>query len=181
MTEKLTLAREFGAAEIINASQTTLEARNKKVKDFTDGLGASVVIDACGVPETIGEGVGMLRRGGKLFEVGHLFKTRPAQIDPQTVCRNEIEILGHYAYPSSQCLADSARLLAEGKTALQKTDKKLSPGRIPGSSFRQQGKGRCKNSFQDDTVKKAIKILRNGRNIHLVSPRINKMNILSVS
>ena len=62
----------------------------------------------------------MLRRGGKLFEVGHLCNTGPAQIDPLTVCRNEIEILGHYAYASSQYLACSARLLAEGKLPYRK-------------------------------------------------------------
>ena len=113
--ERLSLAKEFGAIEVINAGQTSPEERTKRVKDLSDGLGAGVVIEACGVPETIGEGVKMLRRGGKLFEMGHLFKTGPARIDPLTVCRNEIEILGHYAYPSSQCLVDAAGLLAEGK------------------------------------------------------------------
>jgi len=48
------------------------------------------------VPETIGEGVRMLRRGGILFELGHLVKTKSAEIDPLAVCRNEIEILGKY-------------------------------------------------------------------------------------
>lgn len=43
-----------------------------------------------------------------------------ARIDPLAVCRNEIEILGHYAYPSSRCLVHAAGLLAEGKLPYKK-------------------------------------------------------------
>ena len=57
----------------------------------------------------------MLRRGGKLYEMGHLLKSEPAHIDPNLICRNEIEIIGNYAYPSSSCLGYAARILMEGK------------------------------------------------------------------
>jgi S-(hydroxymethyl)mycothiol dehydrogenase len=47
--KKLQWAKDFGATDIINASQTdVLEA----IEDLTDGFGADVVIDAVGRPET---------------------------------------------------------------------------------------------------------------------------------
>jgi len=115
LPEKLELAQKFGAELTINAATTSREERVKQVKDACDGLGPAIVVEACGVPETIGEGVEMLRRGGQLYEMGHLVKTGPAQIDPLLVCRNEIEIIGNYAYPSSNCMAYAAKILAEGK------------------------------------------------------------------
>jgi len=113
--ERLELAKRFGVEITIDAASTTREERVALVRDACEGLGPEIVVEACGVPETIGEGVEMLRRGGKLFELGHLVRTGPASIDPLLVCRNEIEILGNYAYRSSNCLACAARILAEGK------------------------------------------------------------------
>ena len=113
--EKLELAKKFGADITINVGKTSAAERISLVKDACDGLGASVVVEACGVPETIGEGVQMLRRGGVLYEVGHLLKAKDASIDPNKICRDEISIVGNYAYPSSNCLAYAARILMEEK------------------------------------------------------------------
>ena len=60
----------------------------------------------------IGQALSLLRRGGTLFEIGHLADVGLAEIDPHAVCRNELEILGHYAYPTSQTLAYATTLLA---------------------------------------------------------------------
>jgi len=111
--EKLELSKNFGADITINVLGTSAEERIDIVKNACDGLGASVVVEACGVSETIGEGVQMLRRGGILFEVGHLLKSTPALVDPNKICRDEISIVGNYAYPSSNCLAYAAKILME--------------------------------------------------------------------
>ncbi len=113
--EKLKIAKKFGADIVINVKNTTTKERIAAVKNACDGLGADIVVEACGVPETIGEGVQMLRRGGRLFELGHLLKSKPAQIDPNKICRDEISIIGNYAYPSSNCFAYAAEILVEGK------------------------------------------------------------------
>ena len=114
VAEKLELTTQFGADITVDVTATTVGDRIALVKDASDGLGAEIVVEACGVPETIAEGVEMLRRGGMLFEMGHLLKARPAAVPVHIVCRNEIEIVGHYGYPSSNCLAYAARVLAEG-------------------------------------------------------------------
>jgi len=112
---KLGLARKFGAEITLNARDTSAEDRIEAVKQASEGIGADIVVEACGVPETLGEALRMLRRGGQLFEMGHLLKAGPAQVDPNLICRNELEIIGNYAYPSSSCLAYAATILMEAK------------------------------------------------------------------
>lgn len=108
---RLDLAKEFGASFIINASETKSDERVKIIRRITRNIGAGVVVEACGIPEIINEGVSALRRGGILFEIGHLFNIGKAKIDPFIICRNEIKILGHYAYPSSQTMLYAAKIL----------------------------------------------------------------------
>jgi threonine dehydrogenase-like Zn-dependent dehydrogenase len=111
--DRLKLATEFGAKYTINVSSTTQEERVKSIKSLTENLGAGVVVEACGVPEVIGEGIGALKRGGILFEIGHLLNAGDAKIDPYSVCRNEIKIIGRYAYPTSQSMLYSAKILEQ--------------------------------------------------------------------
>ena len=109
--EKLGLAKEFGASHTINVLSTTGDERIKKIKAIIDGPGAAVVVEACGVPDTIAEGISVLRRRGRFYELGHLFNAGKVELDPNHICRNEIEIIGNYAYPSSQSMVDAAGLL----------------------------------------------------------------------
>lgn len=108
--ERLALSRKFGVAHTFNAVNNPLTPET--IRAMTDGLGADVAVEACGAPRTIGQAIGLLRRGGTLFEIGHLANVGLAEIDPHAVCRNELEILGHYAYPTSQTLAYATTLLA---------------------------------------------------------------------
>lgn len=123
--KKLDLAREFGATHTLNAAESTAEDRISFVNELTKGLGASIVVEACGVPDVLNEGVEMLRRGGKLFVLGHLLETKPAKIDPRKVCRDEIEILGNYAYRSSNYFFRAFQILAEGKLPYHKLISKM--------------------------------------------------------
>ena len=108
--ERLALSRKFGVAPRIQRRRQSTDARGRP--SVRDGLGADVVVEACGVPSVIGQSLALLRRGGTLFEIGHLANVGLAEIDPHAVCRNELSILGHYAYPTSQTLAYAATLLA---------------------------------------------------------------------
>jgi threonine dehydrogenase-like Zn-dependent dehydrogenase len=122
---KLNLAREFGATYTLNTSQTTAEERSNYVMKLSRGNGASVIVEACGVPAIITEGVGMLRRGGTIFVLGHLFKTNPAEINPQKVCRNELQIIGNYAYTSSSYFSLAFQLIAQQQYPFAKLISKL--------------------------------------------------------
>jgi L-iditol 2-dehydrogenase len=118
--KKLELAREFGATDTLNAATTSFSERSDAIKILTSGIGAHIIIEACGIPAVITEGVKMLRRGGKLFVVGHLLKTKSAEIDPQKICRNELEILGNYAYPSSNYFHRAFQILLEDRLPYHK-------------------------------------------------------------
>ena len=124
-TDRLELAKSFGAGHMIDAGKTTAEERISIVREITGGIGAGIAVEACGVPALIGEGVYALRRGGKLYEVGHLLKTENACIDPFYICRNEIEILGNYAYPSSNTMRFAAELLSRGRFPYEKLVRKI--------------------------------------------------------
>ena len=118
--DRLKIAAEFGAKNTINVSSTTREERIKSIKYITKNLGAGVVVEACGIPEVISEGIAVLKRGGILFEIGHLLNAGDAKIDPYTVCRNEIKIIGRYAYPTSQSMLYAAKILEKGSFPYKK-------------------------------------------------------------
>ena len=112
--DRLQLATRFGATDVIDARTTSPEERVAFVRERTQGLGAGVAVEACGVPEVLGEAVRLLHRGGILYEMGHAAATGPAEIDAHAVCRNEITITGSYAYASTECFVRAGKILHEG-------------------------------------------------------------------
>lgn len=62
--KKLSLAKKFGAKYLINRLKT--DNIPKKIRDFTNGLGADIVIDATGNPDAIKDVISSCRTRGKL-------------------------------------------------------------------------------------------------------------------
>lgn len=62
--DRLTIAKEFGADEVMVVDETSLEERLERVRALTDGRGADHVIDASGSPRAIPDGLMLLGRGG---------------------------------------------------------------------------------------------------------------------
>lgn len=65
------------------------------VREATDGLGADVVLECAGVPETIAWGLSMLRRGGRCSVVG--IPTENVRIPMQKLVLDELELVGSRA------------------------------------------------------------------------------------
>ncbi|AWZ03419.1 MULTISPECIES: alcohol dehydrogenase catalytic domain-containing protein [unclassified Streptomyces] len=63
---RLAKARELGADAVVNAA----EEPEQLVGDLTDGLGADVVMEAVGVPETFEMCTRMVRPGGRVANIG---------------------------------------------------------------------------------------------------------------
>ncbi len=63
---RLATARELGADAVVNAA----EEPEMLVGDLTDGLGADVVMEAVGVPETFEMCTRMVRPGGRVANIG---------------------------------------------------------------------------------------------------------------
>ncbi len=95
---RLALAREFGADDVVDASEITKpEDRVARVRELTDGVGAHVVMDLVGSPAVIPEGLEMLRQGGTYVEIGGIWPTT-ASFDPSRLVfgNRRIVAMSHY-------------------------------------------------------------------------------------
>jgi threonine dehydrogenase-like Zn-dependent dehydrogenase len=73
---RLALAREWGATATIDVDLVRDPAeRLARVLEYTDGRGADVILEMSGVPAAFGEGMAMLRRGGRYTVVGQVHTT----------------------------------------------------------------------------------------------------------
>lgn len=79
---RLDMALSFGASTVISFSDyPTAVARMDRVQELSGGLGAHVVVDACGTSDAIAEGISMLRPGGRYLEVGSI-GGKPSMFEP---------------------------------------------------------------------------------------------------
>jgi D-arabinose 1-dehydrogenase-like Zn-dependent alcohol dehydrogenase len=83
ISERLTLAHEFGADETINLNEVSeVRDRLKLVRHLTDGWGADVVCEFVGHASVMSEGVQMLAPGGRYLEVGCINTGSSFELDP---------------------------------------------------------------------------------------------------
>src|SRR5439155_586542 len=71
-SERLALARAFGADLTLGGNETTEEERRQCVFDCTRGQGADVVAEFAGSPQAVTEGIRLLRPGGRYLWVGNV-------------------------------------------------------------------------------------------------------------
>jgi NAD+-dependent secondary alcohol dehydrogenase Adh1 len=106
----LELARSFGADHIVQATGDQVE----RVKEFTDGQGAEVVIDFVGERGAEADAWQMTRRAGSHFVIGYGGMVQVPTIDIISTERNVIgNLVGTY-----NDLAELMTLAAQGKVKL---------------------------------------------------------------
>ncbi|GHH38018.1 zinc-dependent alcohol dehydrogenase family protein [Streptomyces umbrinus] len=94
----LELAREFGAAECVEASRDARpEETAEAVRELTGG-GAHLSLDALGSPATCAASVGSLRRRGRHVQVGLL--PQDPTLPMSRVIGLELELLGSHGMPA---------------------------------------------------------------------------------
>jgi alcohol dehydrogenase len=115
--DKLALARDCGAAALINAATT--DDVVAKVKEMTQG-GAHVSMDALGSPTTAFNSIACLRRRGRHLQVGLMLgdHARPA-IPMDKVIAHEIEIRGSHGMQAHR-YPPMLEMITSGKLAPQK-------------------------------------------------------------
>jgi L-iditol 2-dehydrogenase len=91
--QRLTIAREFGLKEVINASLTDVVGY---VRQETEGRGADAVILAVPGTKLIGAAIDAARPGGKVMLFAQTVREQ-ATIDPAAVCVDEKTLLGSYS------------------------------------------------------------------------------------
>jgi L-iditol 2-dehydrogenase len=97
--ERLALAREFGADEVIDFKETRVKAdRVRRVRELTGGFGADVVVEVAGIAGVVQEGLEMTRVGGRYLWMGNIVPGVAAEIVPHDVVRQPKTIRGVLAY-----------------------------------------------------------------------------------
>jgi threonine dehydrogenase-like Zn-dependent dehydrogenase len=96
---RLDRAREFGADHTVDlGSFDGPKDRIARVRELTGGQGADAGIDVTGVPAAFGEGLEMLRAGGRLAEVGLVLSGVEATFDLGGMARRGISVVTAVRY-----------------------------------------------------------------------------------
>jgi L-iditol 2-dehydrogenase len=102
LDSRLAIAGRLGADVALNVARTSVEERTATVEELTDGLGADIVFEAAGVPVAFAEALALVRRGGRVIELGHYTDPGPVEIHPHAICYKDLDVLGVWAYPQIQ-------------------------------------------------------------------------------
>ena len=107
---RLRLAREMGAAEVIDA---TVEDGYKRIMDLTNGNGADVVIEATGKTEVWEAAMRMVRRGGQVVLFGGCPSGTKVQVDTGRLHYDQITLRSPFHYTRA-AVRKSYELLTSG-------------------------------------------------------------------
>lgn len=105
----LTVAKSLGANYTFNVST---DAFRDAVRELTDGLGCHVYLEASGYGGSIENGIGLLRKRGRMMIYG-VYPAKVAIDFTQVGEFKELELIGGHLSPNSYSTA--IRLIAEGK------------------------------------------------------------------
>jgi L-gulonate 5-dehydrogenase len=113
LDEKLEFAREMGADAVVNSRRESLAER---IRDFTAGEGANVVIEAVGLPQTVEAAIEVVSSAGRVVLLGlgpHDVRLRPADI-----IHKELDLRG--SRMNSRRFGEAIELAATAGLPLQK-------------------------------------------------------------
>jgi L-iditol 2-dehydrogenase len=91
--ERLQVAQELGADETVNTKREDLI---EKIKGFTDGYGADIVIEAIGLPATWEQALRMVREGGTVLEFGGCSPGTEITVRTELLHYGEVTMLGTF-------------------------------------------------------------------------------------
>ena len=141
--ERLQIAKELGADEIVNAKR---ENNVERVKRITDGYGADVVIEAIGLPSTWEQALGMVRKGGTVLEFGGCPPGTEIRVSTELLHYGEVTLLGTF-HATPLHFKKALNLIASGTINVKPL------------ITRKMGLGEIKEAFEIlDTSKRELKI-----------------------
>lgn len=92
---RLQRAAEFGADELLDATEAEPDELLARVKEQSGGRGADIVLDCSGVPETFVASLRMARVGGTVVEAGAFVDMGPVEVNPNAdICSRNVAVLG---------------------------------------------------------------------------------------
>jgi 5-exo-hydroxycamphor dehydrogenase len=91
---RLQAAMRLGATHVLSVSGTSMEERRAKVMEITGGRGASVVVEAAGVPAAFPEGFELLGMNGRYLIVGLYSGKAVYPVDAVRINNFNLQIIG---------------------------------------------------------------------------------------
>lgn len=92
---RLQRAAEFGADELLDATEAEPDELLARVQEQSSGRGADIVLDCSGVPETFVASLRMARVGGTVVEAGAFVDMGPVEVNPNAdICSRNVAVLG---------------------------------------------------------------------------------------
>ena len=143
ITERLELARAFGADELIDMREYKTPAeRVQRVRELTGGWGADVVAELVGFPRVIPEGLEMVCNGGRYLEIGNISMGTTFETDPALLVMGSKSIFAVALY-RAETLKKAIDFLsrAKGKYPFDKILARSYPLEELEKAFEEQDKG----------------------------------------
>ena len=95
--ERLERAGEFGASRKLSVSENEQNLIDE-VRDLTAGRGVDLALELSGAPSAVQTGVKLPRIGGQYVLIGSTFPVPPIALDPESVVRRCLTIVGNHNY-----------------------------------------------------------------------------------
>jgi L-iditol 2-dehydrogenase len=100
--DRLSVATTWGADHVVRiADFPEPDARVEHIREVTGGHGADIVLELSGARTAFGEGVRMVRRGGRYAVAGQV-GPHTAEFQPTEITRNHLTILGSFSAAESE-------------------------------------------------------------------------------
>lgn len=96
--ERLRLATEFGADEVIDIAGTTPEQRRAHALAIVGPYGADLVVECVGYPAAVNEGLDLCRDGAKYLVLGQYADAGTIEFRPHTITRKQLQVVGSWAF-----------------------------------------------------------------------------------
>jgi threonine dehydrogenase-like Zn-dependent dehydrogenase len=93
---RLEMAKGFGADVCIPVEGSTAAERLEQVLSLTEGRGADIVMEFTGVPDAFGEGLTLVRKGGRYLVVGQLGEGTTT-FQPSMIVKKNIQLIGSFS------------------------------------------------------------------------------------
>jgi threonine dehydrogenase-like Zn-dependent dehydrogenase len=107
---RLELAQEYGADEVIDIGQVARPERIERVLALTRGRGADVIFECAGVPAAVAEGLEMVRINGRYLIAGHYGDAGPVPLNPHLINRKQVTMTGVWSAANKHFLRGLALL-----------------------------------------------------------------------
>jgi threonine dehydrogenase-like Zn-dependent dehydrogenase len=92
---RLAHAAEFGAEELLDATELEPDELVARVREQTGGRGADIVLDCSGVPATFATSLRMARVGGTVVEAGAFVDMGAVEVNPNAdICTRNVAVIG---------------------------------------------------------------------------------------